>query len=89
MNLFGELADELTDLIEQVEGCWPSPETEALVRALHRAFVEACKADRALEGAKGTDCSLRLEWNRGAAVRTAEVIVLHSRGEGDEGERGA
>jgi hypothetical protein len=48
MNRFGEIADELTDLIEEMEGPELAQEGRALKAALERAFVRACEAERAL-----------------------------------------
>jgi hypothetical protein len=48
MNRFGEIADELTDLIEELELHAPLAEVKPLKAALQRAFAKACEAERAL-----------------------------------------
>jgi hypothetical protein len=47
MNRFGEIADELTELIEELEQPGLAAEAAALRAALQRAFGRACEADRA------------------------------------------
>jgi hypothetical protein len=47
MNRFGEIADELTDLIEELDQPLLAPEGRALKTALMRAFTKACEAERA------------------------------------------
>ena len=47
MNIFGRIADELTDLIEEIENSPAAKSTLTLQRTLQRAFAEACYADRA------------------------------------------
>jgi len=48
MNRFGEIADELTDLIEEIEQSDLSIDGEQLKLALQRAFAKACQAERTL-----------------------------------------
>ncbi|MDR3512558.1 MAG: hypothetical protein P4L73_13065 [Caulobacteraceae bacterium] len=48
MNRFGEIADELTDLIEELERSDLAGESKRLRVALARAFDRACEADRSL-----------------------------------------
>jgi hypothetical protein len=48
MNRFGEIADELTDLIEELEAPGLASESKALRAALARAFSKACEAERVL-----------------------------------------
>jgi hypothetical protein len=48
MNRFGEIADELTDLIEELDRTEPGAGIKALKAALERAFARACEAERAL-----------------------------------------
>lgn len=47
MNCFGEIADELTDLIEELDQPRLASEGRALKAALMRAFAKACEAERA------------------------------------------
>jgi hypothetical protein len=49
MNRFGEIADELTDLIEELDqlGLASEANGQALKAALMRAFAKACEAERA------------------------------------------
>ena len=46
MNRLGEIADELTELIEELEQSNLAGETGALRAALQRAFAKACEAER-------------------------------------------
>ena len=46
MNRYGELADELTDMIEEMEAPGRREEARVLVRHLQRAFQETCMLDR-------------------------------------------
>jgi len=48
MNRFGEIADELTDLIEEMDQPHLAAEAEGLKIALERAFAKACEAERVL-----------------------------------------
>jgi len=48
MNRFGEIADELTELIEEIERSDMAVEGKALKLALERAFAKACEAERVL-----------------------------------------
>jgi hypothetical protein len=48
MNRFGEIADELTDLIEEMERSDIAADGKALKLVLERAFAKACEAERAL-----------------------------------------
>jgi hypothetical protein len=48
MNRFGEIADELTELIEELDRPNLAVEAAALKVALERAFAKACVAERAL-----------------------------------------
>jgi hypothetical protein len=48
MNRYGEIADELTDFIEEVASMGRNAQAEALKAALERAFAKACEAERAL-----------------------------------------
>ena len=47
MNRFGEIADELTELIEELDQPGLSADARALKAALQRAFSKACQAERA------------------------------------------
>lgn len=47
MNRFGEIADELTELIEELDQPELAKEAAALKLALQRAFTKACLAERA------------------------------------------
>jgi hypothetical protein len=47
MNRFGEIADELTDLIEELERADLAVDGKGLKLALERAFAKACEAERA------------------------------------------
>jgi hypothetical protein len=46
MNRFGEMADELSELIEELEASPFQQDAIALCGALQRAFVHACLADQ-------------------------------------------
>ena len=46
MNRFGEIADELTDLIEELEQSHLAADGKGLKLALERAFAKACQAER-------------------------------------------
>jgi hypothetical protein len=48
MNRFGEIADELTELIEELDQPGLSRDARALKAALQRAFAKACEAERAM-----------------------------------------
>ncbi len=48
MNRFGWMAEELTSMEEALDAPPLQPYAGALRRALQRAFVEACKASRAM-----------------------------------------
>ena len=48
MNRFGEIADELTDLIEELDQPHLVKEAAGLKIALERAFAKACEAERVL-----------------------------------------
>jgi hypothetical protein len=48
MNRFGEIADELTDLIEELDQADLAQDGAALKLVLERAFIKACEAERAL-----------------------------------------
>jgi hypothetical protein len=48
MNRFGQIADELSELIEELETPALKPDSTALRRALQRAFVQACLAEQAM-----------------------------------------
>ena len=48
MNMFGELADQLTELAEELEGSKHAELAKPLCAALQRAYICACKADRML-----------------------------------------
>ena len=48
MNRFGEIADELTELIEELEGSDLADRAGPLAAALERAYVQACLAERRL-----------------------------------------
>ena len=48
MNRFGEIADELTELIEELEQGALSAQAKALKMALQRAVDRACEAERVL-----------------------------------------
>lgn len=48
MNEFGRMADDLTYMGELLDSPDLAPYAAALKRALDRAFVEACKAGRAM-----------------------------------------
>jgi hypothetical protein len=48
MNRFGEIADELTDLIEEMERSGLAADGRAVKLALERAFAKACEAERSL-----------------------------------------
>jgi hypothetical protein len=52
MNLFGRMADDLTWFEESLEDARYAPYAGALKRSLHRAFIEACKASRAMRHAE-------------------------------------
>jgi hypothetical protein len=51
MNRFGEIADELTDLIEELDDPRLAEAAGPLQTALERAFARACEAERALRKA--------------------------------------
>jgi hypothetical protein len=46
MTRFGEIADELTELIEDLGRAPMAQDSEPLRAALQRAFVQACLAER-------------------------------------------
>jgi hypothetical protein len=48
MNRFGEIADELTELMEELEQGPLSAQAKALKTALRRAVDRACEAERVL-----------------------------------------
>jgi hypothetical protein len=48
MNRFGEIADELTELMEELEQGPLSAQAKALKAALQRAVYRACEAERVL-----------------------------------------
>jgi ATP/maltotriose-dependent transcriptional regulator MalT len=48
MNRFGEIADELTELMEELEQGPLSAQAKALKAALQRAVDRACEAERLL-----------------------------------------
>jgi hypothetical protein len=48
MNKFGQLADDLTDMIEELEASEHADLATPLCRALQRAFIKACELDRLL-----------------------------------------
>jgi hypothetical protein len=48
MNRFGEIADELTELMEELDHPDLAPDAKRLLAALERAFARACEAERAL-----------------------------------------
>jgi hypothetical protein len=48
MNRFGEIADELTELIEELDRGELAGKSRALKSALERAFARACEAERVL-----------------------------------------
>jgi len=48
MNRFGQIADELTDLIEELDHLDLVGESGPLKAALQRAFAKACEAERVL-----------------------------------------
>jgi len=48
MNRFGEIADELTDLIEELDQADLAQDGGALKLILERAFIKACEAERAM-----------------------------------------
>ena len=50
MNRFGEIADELTELMEELEQGALSAPAKALKTALQRAVDRACEAERVLRG---------------------------------------
>jgi len=50
MNRFGEIADELTELMEELEQGALSAQAKALKTALQRAVDRACEAERVLRG---------------------------------------
>lgn len=48
MNEFGLIADDLTMLEERLESADLTKYARSLRRAVHRAYLEACKAGRAM-----------------------------------------
>jgi hypothetical protein len=48
MNRYGEIADELTELVEELDGPDAPREVRLLKAALQRAFARACEAERML-----------------------------------------
>lgn len=46
MNLFGEMADTLTELIEEIDDSPFAGEAKALQKTLQRAYENACIIDR-------------------------------------------
>jgi len=52
MHRFGEIADELTDLIEELELPTYRDDARVLIKDLQRAFHSACLADRAVRESK-------------------------------------
>ncbi len=52
MNRFGEIADELTDLVIELEEPRYEADAQALLRALQRAFDQACLAERVVRRRK-------------------------------------
>jgi hypothetical protein len=84
MNRFGEIADELTDLIEELERESLSDESAALKLALERAFDRACEAERGLRlKAVGESCGYpgpaRRAFPAGGWTQSAVVIELPRR----------
>jgi hypothetical protein len=53
MNRFGEIADQLTELLEELDRPDLAPDAQALKRALKKAVARACEADRALDESTG------------------------------------
>lgn len=48
MNRFGQIADDLTDIVCDLEASAHAIVAAPLVRALQRAFREACLADKVM-----------------------------------------
>jgi hypothetical protein len=50
MNRFGRIADDLTEIVCDLEASAQAAIAAPLVRALQRAFREACLADKVVRG---------------------------------------
>lgn len=90
MNRFGEIADELTDILEELEQADLAPEAKRLKAALERAFLRACEAERSLR-MKSADQPLALPRRRAGVDtgRSAEVISLARRWPAEPAPRAA
>jgi hypothetical protein len=83
MNRFGEIADELTDLIEELDHPDLADFAQPLRQALERAFIRACEAERRVR----LESPARVPGKRPALVdrpdqRTAVVIAFAERRRG-------
>lgn len=84
MNRFGEIADELTELIEELDQPHLAAEAAGLKVALERAFARACEAERVLRRKQEAEPkpmrravqSRRRIMMGGADARTGVVIEL-------------
>lgn len=84
MNRFGEIADELTELIEELEHGPLSAQASALKAALQRAVNRACEAERVLRAEedarpKAPRMPKRVSWAGGVgatpAVAASGVVI--------------
>lgn len=84
MNRFGEIADDLTDMLEELERAELAPEARLLKTALERAFVRACEAERSLRLKSAEPVLARAHRRRVDTSRSAEVISLPRRWDAEQ-----
>lgn len=78
MNRFGEIADELTDLIEELDSPELAAEAKRLKVALERAFARACEAERSLRQKTEASPARGQPIRRGPVVRRAATGLAMS-----------
>lgn len=78
------MADELTDMLEELERNDLAPDAKRLKAALERAFVRACEAERSLRQRSAAQAPAGPRRRAGVNLgRSAEVISLPRRWEAD------
>lgn len=76
MNRFGEIADELTDLLEELDRPELAGEGRRLKGALQKAFARACEAERTMRQRAEAEAPAAEVAVRAQPVFTAQVIDL-------------